>query len=403
MRTMKGKQLCLLVNILAIIFLTSILFVRRVNPHPHSITKQASSSDTTRSQPSIGASRFSHKLVTKRETDKNEQFCILKRVDLACSSGYYQAFTDASLNCGRSDGIARKLANYCAQNERGEYCLKVYHEVTHDNDLSIIDSNCPARVASSCPSNCREQLQILKEKLGCCSVSYLRDYYTLLQQPTRYDSAFDYRVWNLCGISLPTPCELPNLSEVDRDCTNEEFHRQLYTQRICVRGDAGQAYINGLLSIAHAEQCNYTAIEPDINYLVEKCAFNAHGEECDLLDIRGALYYNLSNIDARCSNYSPKFNASSCSQVCTRSIMEAKNSVGCCVNLYNNSDANSYYGTRYRDALSYDLWNSCGVQVPGVCESTLSLSSSISAMRGISMGITTFAALMVLITVRDNY
>lgn len=157
---------------------------------------------------------------------------------------------------------------------------------------------------------------------------------------TRYDSAFDYQVWNLCGISLPTPCEIQSLSVVDRECTDEEFDNQLYVQRICTPGGAGQASINGLQSIE--EPCNYSA-----TFLIESCAFNARGEACKLLDVRGTQ----RNIDAQCSSNSRSPNASSCysSEACASSITQSKNSIGCCVNLYNKSDS------PYQND---DLWNS---------------------------------------------
>ena len=379
---MKGKQLLALVNILEVVFLTSIPFTQTESSHPHSVTGPKL----------VDASPFLHKSMAKRQTDReNEQFCDLKREELACTSGFYQAFVDALLNCGHLDH-ARELAFNCAQNNKGEYCTAVYYKLTHaDSDLSTTDTYCSGVARSdSCPLNCRKQLQLLKEKLGCCPVSYLMGYYMLAHQSSTryesYDSVFDYQVWNQCGVSLPTPCvtEIPSLSEVDRDCTEEEFHHYLYTQALCVRGGAGQAFISGLLSIE--ERCTFSA-----TFLIDNCAFNARGEDCELLDVRGTL----RNIDAQCSRNS--LNGSSCTQACAGSITQSKNSIGCCVNLYNNSDANSYYGTRYRDALSYALWQSCGVESPGVCESTLSLSGSKSVVREISIWITTFAALMVLI------
>ena len=374
------------VLVLEVVSLTSILFVQPGYPHPDNAkpTLQTGKGIPRRFH-SVGASRFSHKSVAKRQTDsENERFCSLKREEVACSSGYYRALVDAYLNCGYLDS-ARKLATYCAQNGRGEYCTTVYYKLTHDDsDLSTIDSYCSGVARSgSCPLNCRRHLQLLKEKLGCCPVSYLSDY--TYQRSTR--SAFDYSVWNQCGVPLPTPCETPSLSVVEHDCTEEEFHHQFYTQRLCLRGGAGQAYINGLLS--NAERCNFS-----FTFFVGYCASNAHGEQCGLLDVQGTLFRNLSNIDNQCRS-SNSVHTRNCSQVCVGSIIEAKNSIGCCINLYNYSDPSSYYATSYRHALSYDRWNSCGVESPGVCESTLNGSKSI--VRAISITTAIFAALMVFI------
>ena len=130
---MKGKQLLSLVNILEVVFLTSIFFTQSVISHPHSITG-----------PKLvgpGAFHFSRKSMAKRQTDRepDEQFCTLKHEELLCSSGFYQAFVDALLNCGHLDH-AREFAFYCAQNGRGEYCITVYYKLTHDDsDFRNID------------------------------------------------------------------------------------------------------------------------------------------------------------------------------------------------------------------------------------------------------------------------
>ena len=372
------------VLVLEVVSLTSILFVQPGYTHPDNTTKLTLKAGIGVSAlfHSFGASHFSHKSVAKRQTDsENERFCSLKHVEVECSSGFNRAVVDASLNCGDLEQ-ARKYAIYCAQNRRGDFCTTVYYKLTHyDSDLSIIDSYCSGVASSSsCPLNCRQQLQHLKEKLGCCPVSYLSDY----QESTRRRSAFDYSVWNQCGVPLPTPCEIPRLSAVEHRCTEDsgEFYYQFYTQRICLRGGAGQAYINGLLSIA--ERCSdYSQVA---TFLVVSCASNARGEQCGLLDRQGPLRVNLIDIHSQCLSNSPH-----CSQACASSIIAAKHSIGCCVNLYNRSD------TGFRHALSYYLWNSCGVESPGVCESTLSLNGSKSMMRAVSITVAIFAALMVFI------
>ena len=57
--------------------------------------------------------------------------------------------------------------------------------------------------------------------------------------------------------------------------------------------------------------------------------------------------------------------------------MEAKSLFGCCINLYNDSESvSNYYQSSYPNALSYDLWISCGVESPGICQNTLNLNLS---------------------------
>ena len=66
-----------------------------------------------------------------------------------------------------------------------------------------------------------------------------------------------------------------------------------------------------------------------------------------------------------------------CNQTCADAILEAKSTLGCYINRYNNSAVKPQYIEidAYQAAVSYDLWNSCGVEL-GICESTLNLTPS---------------------------
>ena len=390
--------------VLEVVLLASIICV---HPHPRKLIFKSGEGTTWyfHSAADSTSNHSSRQLVTKRQTgddmasDEDEQYCHLMLEELRCSSGYYQALIDASLHCGhRYVDLGRQTAVYCAQNERGEYCTTVYYNLINTAyDLSTIDSYCSGVARSnSCPVNCRNQLQILKEKLGCCPVSYLSEY--TYQEFTR--SAYDYSVWNQCGVPLPTQCEIQSFSAVDesQSCTSDEFNEYFVAQGLCIRGGVGQTYIKRLLSTDH-ERCSQ--VNDNYNYsliatsFVKICSLNEHGEQCYTFYIQGLLLQNLNNIRIQCSNasHSPQ---GSCSQACASSIIQAKNSIGCCI----DDSALFYDYDDYRAILSYDLWNSCGVEPPGVCESTLSLNGmrSKSIMRGISFWITTFATLLVLYT-----
>ena len=111
----------------------------------------------------IGASynHLSRQLVTKRQTSDEATVdgknCTLQQsLNLLCSTGYHQTLIDAYLNCGGIE-YAIKVAESCAQNERGELCLAVYHKLRYfDFDLDYVDGNCSQAVTSgSCLPNCR--------------------------------------------------------------------------------------------------------------------------------------------------------------------------------------------------------------------------------------------------------
>ena len=174
-----------------------------------------------------------------------------------------------------------------------------------------------------------------------------------------------------------------------QSCTEGEFNEYFVAQGLCIPGGVGQTYIKRLLS---TEQC--FQVSDNYNYSLIATSFvkirslNEHGEQCYTFYIQGILLQNLNNIRIQCLNasHSPQ---GRCSQACASSITQAKDSIGCCIN-----DSALYYDhDDYRAILSYDLWNSCGVEPPGVCERTLSLSVSKST-RAISIAITTFAVLI---------
>ena len=148
--------------------------------------------------------RFSHQSVTKRQISDDtalKQRCNIQDWDRRCDSGYYQSEIDAYLYCGQMDD-ARDLAMSCAQNEMGEYCGTVYYKVENvESTLDYIDGNCSSALSSgSCSANCREQLQLLIARLGCCSYSLLNNSFSSLSNRL----VTDQRLWSMCNVSPST-------------------------------------------------------------------------------------------------------------------------------------------------------------------------------------------------------
>ena len=71
-----------------------------------------------------------------------------------------------------------------------------------------------------------------------------------------------------------------------------------------------------------------------------------------------------------------------CRSICRDTLVETKATLDCCINLLNQSNSEISDMPEYipitSPALSYRLWNSCGVETPGICESSLSLNGAIS-------------------------
>jgi hypothetical protein len=61
--------------------------------------------------------------------------------------------------------------------------------------------------------------------------------------------------------------------------------------------------------------------------------------------------------------------------MCRDTLEEVKSAEGCCINVFNQSDSTEIETS---PALDYRLWESCGVETPGFCESKLTLNVTIS-------------------------
>ena len=56
-----------------------------------------------------------------------------------------------------------------------------------------------------------------------------------------------------------------------------------------------------------------------------------------------------------------------CAPICRNTLMEVKDALRCCLNsLYYNLSENAV-----PKPLAYRLWNSCGVETPGICENLI--------------------------------
>ena len=131
--------------------------------------------------------------------------CTSSIFDYMCSSGYAQRIVDIASGC-RDGTYPRGIAAACAVSETsGDFCgtaaVRFLLTVAHAAD----PSNCPPRVlaAGSCPSGCRSFLESARSTLGgCCINTYIN---TTLNPviATIYSTVLDYRLWNVCNVSLP--------------------------------------------------------------------------------------------------------------------------------------------------------------------------------------------------------
>ena len=225
-------------------------------------------------------------------TEEDVRFCSKQLMDIYCSTGILKGLIDAELICSRDSGIeqAQRDANACARNKHGEYCyyaLLQFEQGELGLTISNIRGNCSRVVSSgnSCPTACRTQLEHIRSTLGCCIDAHINsstnsDYRAII---------FDYHLWNLCDIPLPTEgCDNgPVISHPVnvRKCTAEEFYNQQYIQNICLP-QRGQPYIN---AIVLSSRCNEPSFLSMAKTVVDFCSVNANGYPCWTDMIQGRI------------------------------------------------------------------------------------------------------------------
>ena len=106
-------------------------------------------------------------------------------------------------------------------------------------------------------------------------------------------------------------------------------------------------------------------------YITNLCSMDNSGRVCGLTyssNIDPDIFMDLNSLNSACATSNV-----SCTSNCRDGISNAKALRGCCINWVN-------FSTETPQALSYGVWNSCGVESPGFCESPLSLMGSAASI-----------------------
>ena len=298
--------------------------------------------------------------IAKRQTTVDATIeCSNLIIEYQCGpSGYAQQLVNIALSC-RNESYARITAGVCARNENGETCgVAATTFLANTNAAS-----CSGAVTSgSCPSGCRNFLESASSNLGCCINTFINttDNPNLL---ALYSDVLDYRLWNLCDVPLPAAGCGNTLSleppQDAQDCTVEEFVSRLVDYQCSP--SVGQPLVNAVL---RNDRCNIFA-----TLLVDVCATNANGQTCAeaiSLDLIGSAATDplLTSLSTNCAGL-----VDTCNPSCQSAVTSIADSYGCCVNVYNNSETGVVL-----PSLSYSLWNSCEVDSPGFCNSSLTTS-----------------------------
>ena len=288
---------------------------------------------------SVGHQTFSPKKivsvsrVTRQVNDAECSSVVSKGV---CSPSFAQKFINALSQCGSlGSDEAITYEKGCRQSSAGAYCSSV--------NIALITSVC--RSNAGCSAACGKSLT----DLGCC----LNPDMDILEQN-----------FTACGLAFPSACPpssltIPTYSD-SHSCSSKKDFSRFETDYICSNG---RPVLDDLIS----NNCPKYA-----RAIQDECRYR-DGKNCVEV-IEASTIQENATLEKAIMNCPSK---SSCSSACRSTLNGFKDSLGCCLNLFNASleDSSNDVST-YSVIRDNALWQECGITPPGVCESPLNAAAS---------------------------
>ena len=266
---------------------------------------------------------------------------------VACSNGYFQDFAAAAFECNDLEA-ARSIQEVCRTNSKGTFCVSDY-------GLDMYINHACVSSATTCPPECRDSLNTVHARLGCC-IGIYNDSSSSVYTP----APLHYSLWSLCGVEPVTEQCAPspiNLSQIQRDptCVDKDVLERIFSKALC-----RQSYVESICASSAGAKCGgYDPAGGDIPWyddILDRCIANEAGQYC--LTIEPSHYHSLfQRASESCHD------TSSCAPLCTDTLNSITGEVGCCfTSAYNNTRApeRPYW-------LSYEFWSRCGLTSPGSC------------------------------------
>ena len=315
--------------------------------------------------------------------------CLSAHNDALCESGFMQHEVDFELRfrclSGQDMKNVRSHYSQCAKSENGAFCGSLS---TSDVEESLLKSRCSGVLSSnSCNPACTSLLKYMKSKLGCCINEHSRQF-----NDTKHE-IYNHHLWSLCGVQLPpTTCKHHGLTFNKRETCRKNPYELMsqYYSSLCANNGPGQALISSLRENRRCSTINLNS--HFVKSITRKCLVNSKGEDClpQLNKYAIALYErnNLSYtnfgilalpielISSHFCHIETNKDTDVCTLGCKNKLEEARNTLGCCLNYYNDSTSDRFD----RRPLANGLWKSCGLETPGFCDSTLTLSGATSTI-----------------------
>ena len=192
-------------------------------------------------------------------------------------------------------------------------------------------------------------------------------------------SSFTYSLWSNCGVETITEnCSSSTIklepARIDPTCTEDTFGER--TLSIFCRKE----YVEDLRErLSDTEECQgFKSI-----YSGDVCNVNSFGTYCALLD--DELSNNFTAASSSCRN------TSTCYPLCTETLNNITNTVGCCFNDRYNDTNNPR-----PDWLSYEFWSRCSLKPPEPCKEFLNDAATIIKASSFALASALTIAVMIL-------
>ncbi len=264
-----------------------------------------------------------HKILRRQDPLSQISECLMLISSRNCNNGLGQELADNLQGCNESV-VAQSAQANCERNSMGTYCVSA-----GQSHLTIVINSCVRTSTSpNCSSDCRNALVDARSELGCC-----------------------FNALNMSASSI--------LNYDLSDCDVEPVTEECRTSTIKLRSIPIDPTCNNVSLPQRLWPITCTLSYKGMPYPAETtCHANKEGTYClPLIEEND----DFTRVSQSCQD------TSACNSLCTTSIKNLFDSMGCCVNSIYNATA---LGPRV-SWLSYEFFSRCGLESPGLCQEVL--------------------------------
>ena len=278
-------------------------------------------------------------------------FYRLARVRFTLRRGYYP-------ECSRDDSTGM----LCGEHNSAK--------VAPRSIAKVIIKNCLA-TPGNCSGRCRTTLKAFASRFGCCIHSLA------VIESENLIRALTPQLWDDCGVTRPEPCGNGPLAPASLNPNVSCSYTCTVQQSLALfckyqAADVIQAY----------RECNR---EQGVLRTIQTCGFNNGGDLCGLVSRTGFILLVVGSVSIQldeeyvrqmydtCIDFAL---TGKCSSECREALVRARDRFGCCLSSINSKALRftSFDGDLADFVTSSELWSTCVVQPPSLCQLPTDLS-----------------------------